>query len=82
MHFFQITDVYLCDFLDKTVDYKKNNMMITLLIRIAMLSHFSCIRCFVIPCTVAHQVLLSVGFFRQEYWSGLPFLPPGDLPNQ
>ena len=31
--------------------------------------------------TVTHQATLSMGFFRQEYWSGLPFLPPGDLPN-
>ena len=31
--------------------------------------------------TVAHQALLSMGFPRQEYWSGLPFPPPGDLPN-
>ena len=31
--------------------------------------------------TVAHQALLSVGFPRQEYWSGLPFSPPGDLLN-
>ena len=31
--------------------------------------------------TVAHQVPLSMGFFRQEYWSGLPFPPPGDLPD-
>ena len=31
--------------------------------------------------TVSRQVLLSMGFFRQEYWSGLPFPPPGDLPN-
>ena len=31
--------------------------------------------------TVAHQVPLSMEFSRQEYWSGLPFLPPGDLPN-
>ena len=29
--------------------------------------------------TVAHQVPLSVGFSRQEYWSGLPFPSPGDL---
>ena len=31
--------------------------------------------------TVACQALLSVGFSRQEYWSGLPCSPPGDLPN-
>ena len=34
-----------------------------------------------IPWTVAHQPLLSVEFSRQEYWSGLPCPPPGDLPN-
>ena len=31
--------------------------------------------------TVAHQVPLSMGFPRQEYWSGLPFPSPGDLPD-
>ena len=31
--------------------------------------------------TVARQALLSMGFIRQEYWSGLPFPPPGDLPD-
>ena len=31
--------------------------------------------------TVAYQAPLSMGFFRQEYKSGLPFPPPGDLPN-
>ena len=35
----------------------------------------------VIPWTVAHQAPLSVEFSRQEYWSGLPFPSPGDLPN-
>ena len=33
------------------------------------------------PWTVAHQIPLSMGFSRQEYWSGLPFPSPGDLPN-
>ena len=31
--------------------------------------------------TVAHQGPLSMGFLRQEYWSGLPFPPPGNLPK-
>ena len=31
--------------------------------------------------SVAHQALLSMKVFRQEYWSGLPFPPPGDLPD-
>ena len=33
------------------------------------------------PWTVAHQALLSMGFSRQEYWSGLLFPTPGDHPN-
>ena len=36
---------------------------------------------FVTPWTVARQAPLSMGFSRQEYWSGLPCPPPGDLPN-
>ena len=36
----------------------------------------------VILWTVAYQVLPSMGFSRQEYWNGLPFPPPGVLPNQ
>ena len=43
-----------------------------------MLSH---VWLFAISWTVACQVPLSMGFPRQEYWSGLPFPPPGDLPN-
>ena len=36
---------------------------------------------FVTPWTLAHQASLSMGFPRQEYWSRLPFPPPGDLPK-
>ena len=42
---------------------------------------FSSVPCFVTPWTVARQAPLSMGFSRQEYWSGLPFPPPGDLPD-
>ena len=35
----------------------------------------------VTPWTTARQTPLSMGFFRQEYWSGLPFPPPEDLPD-
>ena len=35
----------------------------------------------VTPWTVAHQAPLSMGFCRQESWGGLPFPPPGDLPD-
>ena len=46
-----------------------------------VISHFSRARLFVTPLTVAHQAPLSVGFSRQEYLSGLPCSPPGDLPD-
>ena len=38
-------------------------------------------RLFATPWTAAHQAPLSIGFSRQEYWSGLPCPPPGDLPD-
>ena len=44
-----------------------------------MLSRFSGFQFFAALWTVALQAPLSMGFSRQEYWSGLPFPPPGDL---
>ena len=41
----------------------------------------SLVRLFVTPWIVARQAPLSKGFSRQEYWSGLPFPPPSDLPD-
>ena len=46
-----------------------------------MLSCISCVQLFESLWTVAHQALLSMGFSRQGYWSGLPCLSPGILPN-
>ena len=46
-----------------------------------MLSRFSRVRLFTSLCTVARRAPLSMGFPRQEYWSGLPFLSPGDCPR-
>ena len=46
-----------------------------------MLSCFSHVRLSVTPGTVAHQAPLSMGFSRQEYWSGLPCPPPGQIPD-
>ena len=43
-----------------------------------MLSH---VQLLATPWTVACQAPLSMGFLRQEYWNGLPFLTPGDLPS-
>ena len=45
---------------------------------VCMLSH---VWLFETPWTVAHQAPLFMEFFRREYWSGLPFIPPGDLPD-
>ena len=41
----------------------------------SVVSHFAT------PWTMAHQTPLSMGFSRQEHWKGLPFPPPGDLPD-
>ena len=41
----------------------------------------SCVQLFATPCTVALRAPLSMEFPRQEYWSGLPFSSPGDLPD-
>ena len=46
-----------------------------------MLSRFSRVQLSATPWTVARQAPLSMGFSRQEYWSGLPCPPPGDLAN-
>ena len=48
---------------------------------VCMLSCFSGVWLFMTPWTAAHQVhrILSMGFSRQEYWSGLPCSPPGDI---
>ena len=39
------------------------------------------VQLFATPWTVAYQALPSMGFSRQEYWTGLPFPSPGDLPD-
>ena len=41
----------------------------------------SCVWLFAAPWPIAYQAPQSMGFSRQEYWSGLPFLSPEDLPN-
>ena len=52
-----------------------------LIIFLHALSHFSRVWFFPTLWTVACQVPLAMGFSGQEYWNGLPFPPPGDLPN-
>ena len=56
--------------------------MAPLCMHACVLSCFSHVQLFVTPWTAAHQAPLSVEFPRQEYWRGLPFPSPGDLPNQ
>ena len=46
---------------------------------VSVLSHFSRVRLFATPWTAAYQAPLSMGFSRQQHWSGLPCPPPGDL---
>ena len=48
---------------------------------VCVLSRFSHVRLFVTLWTVDDQACLFVSFSRQEYWSGLPCPPPGDLPE-
>ena len=48
---------------------------------VCVLSRFSHVRHCETPWTIAHQAPLSVGFSRQEYWSGLPCPSPGNLPH-
>ena len=52
-----------------------------LCVHACMLSHFSHVRLFATPWTVAHQAPLTIGFSRQEYWSGFPCPPPEYLPD-
>ena len=51
------------------------------IITVCMLNHFSHIWLVANSWTVGHQAPLSMGFFRQKYWCGLPFFHPGDLPD-
>ena len=52
-----------------------------LLWNISEVKLLSRVRFFATPWTVAYQIPPSMGFSRQEYWSGLPFPSPGDLPD-
>ena len=62
-----------------TVAWKVNK--VTVCVCVSVLSCFSSVWLLVTPWTVAHQDPLSRGFSKQEYWSGLPWPPPGDLPD-
>ena len=60
---------------------KKLNLLLNIQLWMCMLSCFNRVQLFAAPWTVACQALLSMGFSRQEYWSGMPCPPPGFLPD-
>ena len=71
------TILYLASFTQHWV-YKIFHVITCIKVKV---KSFSCVRLFATPWTVAYQAPLSMGFSRQEYWSGLPFPSPGDLPK-
>ena len=63
-----------CCMIEKT--WMENCTWISLLLLLLLLSHFSRVRLCVTPQVAAHQAPPSLGFSRQEHWSGLPFPSP------
>ena len=61
--------------------YCGNIFIQTIYYFVCMVSRFSHVQLFVMLWTVAHQASLSIGFPSQEYWNGLPYPSPGDLPD-
>ena len=62
---------------ENKIEQKRKNLGLSLL----HAQSLSCVRVFTTLWTVDNQAPLSMEFSRQEYWSGLPFPYPGDLPN-
>ena len=58
--------------------YDLNQLPYDYTVKVKSLSH---VQLFAIPWTVVYQASLSMGFSRQEYWNGLPFPSPGNLPE-
>ena len=64
-------DVFMCLFSFISPSHQDNSQPV----------FYSAVRLIATPWTLVHQTPLSMGFSRQEYWSGLLFPPSGDLPN-
>ena len=77
MHYFKKLDIYNIHKAG-TKTYPQNVNDNNNHVHACVLSH---VRLFETPWTVDHQAPLSMGVFRQEYCSGLPFPPPGNLPD-
>ena len=69
-----------CDLCHGSNNLSRDHLTVLVLgrVKVKSLSH---VRLFATPWTVAYHALLSVGFSREEYWSGWPFPSPEDLPN-
>ena len=65
----------------KSFHRKERNFLSFCIYMKVKVKSLSRVRLFVTPQTVAHQDPPSMGFSRHEYWSGLPFPSPGDLPD-
>ena len=74
----EASGTYLIEWHTDKMMNKSEDKLTQLWSEVKLLSH---VRLFVTPWTVAHQAPLSMGFSRGEYWSGLPFPSPGDLPD-
>ena len=66
---------------ERETEYSKNTYYMPITYTRLKVKSLSRVRFFAIPWTVAHQAPPSMEFSRQEYWSGLPFPSPEDLPN-
>ena len=71
-----MTQLTLC-----SCEYGKSQLVSSVPLACVRTQSLSRVRFFVTTWTVAHQAPLSMGFPRQEYWSGLPFPSPGVLPD-
>ena len=66
---------------NKKINQFKIKKNVYIAINAMLLSRFSYVRLCATPETAAHQAPPSLGFSRQEHWSGLPFPSPGDIPD-
>ena len=73
-------DKFLFPFISLPIYSSTDTLTLTTIV-LCVLCHCSHVWLFVTLWTVAHQASLSLGFSRQEYWSGLPCPTPWDLPN-
>ena len=88
-HIMYSIDIYWTSSMDETLWWEisinskinKNSLHPKLIYNLVKVKSLSCVRLFVTPWTVAYQAPLSIGFSRQQYWSGLQFPSPGDLPD-